>query len=195
MRAITAALGNRPALMNIILPLALLLISPIMPDLDKLLYKFSAESADEWRVQDDTVMGGESRGYFAVTDEGYGRFYGRVSLANNGGFSSIVHTLDTVRNASDHNAFILRLKGDGKAFTFRVKDDADHRYYYQATFPTTGSWQTVRLPFSELEAVHHGEKVDAPPYTGDSIFSLQLLIGNKRAQAFEFIFDRIGTAR
>jgi len=42
--------------------------------------------SNAWRVVDDGVMGGLSAGNFEIDKNGNGRFYGTVSLDNNGGF-------------------------------------------------------------------------------------------------------------
>ena len=39
-----------------------------------------------WQVIDDGVMGGRSKGNFAINEEGNAVFEGTVSLDNNGGF-------------------------------------------------------------------------------------------------------------
>ncbi len=51
-----------------------------------------------WRVVDDVVMGGRSSGSFSLSPEGYGVFAGRVSLENNGGFSSVRYEFDKIAN-------------------------------------------------------------------------------------------------
>lgn len=145
-----------------------------------------------WRVQDDVVMGGKSSGHFELTDEGHGRFHGEVSLANNGGFSSIIRALDEPVAVGDAEAFRLRIKGDGSTYTFRVKSDPEQRYYHEAAFATSGEWETVELPFAQMSAAYHGEPVDVPNYGGSPVTNLQLLIGNKRAEAFELLVDWVG---
>ena len=146
-----------------------------------------------WQVQDDVVMGGKSSGHFELTDEGHGRFHGEVSLANNGGFSSIIHAFDEPRDVGEAEAFRLRVRGDGATYTFRVKSDPGQRYYHEAEFATeAGEWRTVEVPFAEMRAVHHGEPVDAPNYDGAPVTNAQILIGNGRAEAFELVVDWVG---
>jgi NADH dehydrogenase [ubiquinone] 1 alpha subcomplex assembly factor 1 len=53
-----------------------------------LLYDFQSDSdLKNWNVVDDRVMGGQSLGNLEINAEGFGRYWGQVSLENNGGFS------------------------------------------------------------------------------------------------------------
>ena len=61
-----------------------------------LLFDFSTESdLNNWQVVDDVVMGGRSDGQFSLNEQGHGVFEGRVSLENNGGFSSVRHRFES----------------------------------------------------------------------------------------------------
>ena len=53
--------------------------------------EFGAGEADrlEWRIVNDGVMGGLSKGNISFTDGGTMVFKGNLSLENNGGFSSV----------------------------------------------------------------------------------------------------------
>ena len=81
-----------------------------------------------------------------------------------------------------------------QGYTPRVQSQAGQDYYCQASFPTTGEWETVRVPFADMSAVHHGEPVDAPNFSGGPVNELQLLIGNKQEESFELLIDRIAVA-
>lgn len=145
----------------------------------------------DWVIEDDTVMGGRSQGAREMNGQGHLRFSGHVSLENNGGFSSVRHTLKPPVEVSGLDKFVVRVKGDGKDYTLRVKTDPANDYYYQASFPTSKEWQLVEVPFSEMSAVHHGESVDVPDFSGGELTEVQLLIGNKKEQDFSVLVDRI----
>lgn len=53
--------------------------------------EFDRKEADSlgWRVVDDGVMGGLSKGKVQISKEGIMTFSGKLSLENNGGFSSL----------------------------------------------------------------------------------------------------------
>ena len=150
-----------------------------------------ATPQDVWEVQDDVVMGGRSSGHFTVTDDGHGRFHGTVSLENNGGFSSIQTFFDEPKDLGDAASFQLRVRGDGKDYTFRVQADPDQKHWHEFTFPTKVSeaWETIAIPFAAMEARYHGEPVDVPNYAGGRAAALQLLIGNGVAESFEIFLD------
>ncbi|MBB4078526.1 hypothetical protein GGR28_001139 [Lewinella aquimaris] len=147
--------------------------------------------ATAWQVEDDTVMGGRSAGKLEMTESGHARFYGHVSLENDGGFSSIRHELKPPVDVSGLQRFVVRLKGDGSSYTLRVKSDPSNDYYHQATFPTTGEWEQQAVAFADMEAVHHGEPVDVPNFSAGRVVEVQFLIGNKQEQDFEVLIDRI----
>lgn len=161
---------------------------------EKVLFAFTENTpTDAWTVQNDDVMGGRSTSDFTVTDGGHGRFTGHVSLENNGGFASVRYTFDEPQDLGDAASFQLRVRGDGKDYTFRVKADGDQNYYHQATFPTKviEEWETISIPFGSMTAVHHGEPVDVPNFQGGRVAAFQLLIGNGKEQDFAVELDAV----
>lgn len=150
--------------------------------------------ANAWNVEDDVVMGGRSSSQFTITEEGHGRFTGHVSLENNGGFASIRHQLETPQTLpEDASSFQLRIKGDGKDYTLRVKAKASQNYYHQATFPTSKveEWETIAIAFASMSAMRYGKVVDVPNYAGEQVTQIQLLIGNGKEQDFAVELDVI----
>ncbi len=85
----------------------------------------------------------------------------------------------------------LGLKGDGKPYQVRVEADRDDRHAYAFDFPTSGNWEVVVIPFDEMAAIRHGDRLDLPPYPGRTLSRLQLLFGNGRAESFQIEIDRI----
>lgn len=159
------------------------------------LYSFSEQGKGKWRIQDDVVMGGRSDSQLKITAENHAHFSGRVSLENDGGFCSIHQTVEKnpYLSAEKSVAFVLLLKGDGKDYNFRVRTP-NGRHSYGFTFPTEGGdkWETISIPFNSMEAEYHGESVEVPNYAGENILEMQLLIGNKKEEAFEIWIESIG---
>ena len=61
-----------------------------MSDSSTTIFDFNSDAnVSRWRVVDDVVMGGRSKGNLKINEEGNGEFYGAVSIENNGGFSSL----------------------------------------------------------------------------------------------------------
>lgn len=155
------------------------------------LFDFTAEAdVRPWRVVDDGVMGGRSSGGFRLNDEGHGVFAGRVSLENNGGFSSVRYRCPRTA-VEGATKVVLRVRGDGKSYQFRVKADADDYYSYVHTFETSGAWEEVEIPLADMHPAFRGRKLNQPNFDRDAIEEIALLIGNKRAETFELLIDKI----
>jgi len=157
----------------------------------EIIFDFSIKSGSRgWQVVDDAVMGGMSGGALAIDKDGHAVFEGVVSLENNGGFSSVRYGIGTIE-AGEHDRIVLMVKGDGKKYQFRVKRSRSDRHSYSYTFETTGDWQEVEIPFSQMTPTFRGYTPDIPNYPGDKIEEIGLLIGNKKAESFRLLIDRI----
>ncbi|MEB8346600.1 CIA30 family protein [Flavobacteriaceae bacterium KMM 6898] len=144
----------------------------------------------QWTVLDDVVMGGRSSGAISINSEGYGVFEGRVSLENNGGFSSVLYQMKTV-SVKGYSKCVIRLKGDEKNYQFRIKSKNEDYYSYIAKFSTTGQWQTLELTLKEMTPWFRGRSLDMPNYPVMTMESISILIGNKRAGDFMLEIDKI----
>jgi len=147
------------------------------------IYSFSESSSKDWFVVDDGVMGGLSRGNFKSSKEGTSVFWGTVSLENNGGFSSVRYR-QSPTDVSTFSKFILKIKGDGKDYQFRVKSSSKDYYSYVYTFPTSGEWQEVIIPFDQMIPSFRGRILDQPPFPGKACAEMAFLIANKKAESF-----------
>lgn len=158
----------------------------------KEIHNFSPESdTKKWRTVNDGVMGGISKSSLALTEAGHGRFSGHVSLANNGGFASI--QLNTaIQLAAEKTFILLRVKGDGKDYEFRLKGTSSQYQSYVHKFATTGDWETVKLPLSEFYPQVMGRKLTIQNFNFNSIEQLSFLIANGREEDFELLIDWIG---
>ena len=143
-----------------------------------------------WYIVDDGVMGGRSAGNLQINGEGHGVFYGDVSLENNGGFSSIRYRF-IQSDISNFNFCKITLKGDGKKYQFRAKSDKYDRYSYIFHFETSGEWETIKIPLSEMYPAFRGRKLNMPNYPSDMIEELSLMISNKKAESFKLQIDKI----
>lgn len=143
-----------------------------------------------WRTVDDVVMGGRSSGSFSLSPEGHGVFEGWVSLENNGGFSSVRYGFEKtpIKGCSK---IIIRLKGDGKNYQFRIKQDSDTYYSYIFPFTTSGEWQEIKIPLATMYPSFRGRKLDLPNFSHSTIEELAFLIGNKKPQNFKLLIDSI----
>lgn len=144
----------------------------------------------KWTVVDDIVMGGRSSGSFGLNEDGHGIFQGFVSLENNGGFSSVRYQFEKI-DVQTFTKIILKIKGDGKQFQFRIKANASDQYSYISTFSTTGDWQEVEIILKNMQPSYRGNKLDIPNFSKDHIEEIAFLIGNKNEEKFQLLIDKI----
>jgi len=154
---------------------------------------FDPESNAQWIIVNDGVMGGLSQGEFLRQQNGHGVFQGRVSLENNGGFSSVRCRIE--RKSISGAYFMLNLKGDGKKYQFRVKPDSDDRHSYIYQFETTGDWQELKIPMNQMIPRFRGNDLDLPNYKGDYLEEMAFLIANKEAEDFRLEIKQISVEK
>ena len=170
--------------------LIILMLAPFFMN-DFLLFDFNEKTNPrEWRIIDDVVMGGISDGKFKIDENGHGVFFGNVSTENNGGFSSVRYQMKT-KDISDFSKVSIRLKGDGKNYQFRIKDDINSYYSYITTFETSGEWETITLNLKDLYPSFRGQTLNLPNFNGDSLEEIVFLISNKKDESFELKLDKI----
>lgn len=156
-----------------------------------MIFDFNADSdIRNWQIVDDDVMGGRSNGRFYLHNEGYGVFEGAVSLENNGGFSSVRYRFDPI-NSEEYKKIVLRLKGDGKAYQFRLKADQNDPYSYIYSFNTSGKKETIEISLSAMVPSFRGRKLELPNYNRERIQEIAFLIGNKKAENFRLEISSI----
>lgn len=160
-------------------------------DYTPIIFDFNPDSnIQDWKIVNDIVMGGKSVSSFTVTPDGFGLFEGKISLENNGGFSSVSYRFKKIKVNKDRN-IIIKLKGDGKNYQVRIKDDSSHSYSYISPFATSGEWQEIKIPLKNLYPSFRGKKLDLPNFSHDSIEELVFLIGNKTPEKFSLLIDKI----
>lgn len=157
----------------------------------QLIFDFDRNTnVNDWRIIDDVVMGGRSNGKFTIDNDGNGVFSGIVSLDNYGGFSSVRYQFNKIKTTKDSRVTI-RLKGDGKEYQFRIKDNRNAYYSYITSFKTTGEWENIVVNLKDLYPSFRGRTLDAPNYDANSFEEIVFLIGNKKNEPFKLILDRI----
>ena len=156
-----------------------------------IIYDFQkSKTVDDWQVINDGVMGGLSKSEISLTKEGYAEFSGHVSLANNGGFASVRHTTK-IEVKPNHTQIVLRLKGDGKTYQFRLKNDINQPESYVKAFNTNGEWQTIKIDLADFSPQFRGRQLNMPNFNFDAIEEVRFLIANKKEQDFELLIDNI----
>jgi len=169
-----------------------LILIPIILLMNTLtIYNFTTVSSlKNWKIIDDIVMGGISSSSININKDGNGVFKGHVSLENNGGFSSLRHQISTV-DISGFNHFQIRVKGDGKNYQFRVKSSINESHSYKFKFSTNKEWQTIKIPFSDLQPTFRGRDLRMPNFPGLELQETAFLIANKTEEDFILEIDYI----
>jgi hypothetical protein len=145
---------------------------------------------ENWVIVDDVVMGGRSSGSFKLNAEGQGIFEGAISLENNGGFSSVRYRLEKIQ-IKEFTQIILKIKGDGKKYQFRIKSNSDDKQSYIFPFSTTGEWQEIQILLKDMYPSFRGRKLDQPNFSNNYMEEITFLIGNKKQEEFMLLINKI----
>jgi NADH dehydrogenase [ubiquinone] 1 alpha subcomplex assembly factor 1 len=156
-----------------------------------IIFDFSRKSSiQDWKIINDGVMGGKSAGTFQLNADGHAVFEGNISLKNSGGFSS-VHYRFGKTPVKNYTKIIVKLRGDGKEYQFRVKSNSDDYYSYVAPFRTSGEWQEIEIPLKDMYPSFRGRRLDLPNFSNDYIEEIAFLAGNKKQEDFKLLIDKI----
>jgi NADH dehydrogenase [ubiquinone] 1 alpha subcomplex assembly factor 1 len=117
------------------------------------LFSFAtADGVDGWRTQNDPVMGGVSTGELAWAD-GTLVFEGQLSLANGGGFASLVSPPFDASPWASSDGVRLDVVGDGRTYVLQLRGE-DARGGWTQPFATPADVAvTVRLAWDGFEPV------------------------------------------
>ena len=144
------------------------------------------EEIPRWIAINDNVMGGISQSRIELSPTATAIFSGQLSLENNGGFTSIRRRSDNY-NLDACTGVMLKVKGDGRTYQFRVKTDEQYDgIAYRTLFATdTHQWQTLTLPFTGFSASFRGKPVPgAPVLHPEQIRQIGFLLADKQPGSF-----------
>ncbi|WP_261887008.1 CIA30 family protein [Vibrio pomeroyi] len=144
-----------------------------------------ANEHKNWTATNDNVMGGISTGGF-VYDGGMSQFKGELSLENNGGFSSINRSVESLR--SEVGNVELMFVGDGRTYQLRLTTWKDgYRTNYKHNFETIKGEQLRKVfQLTDFQAVFRGRLLSgAPELKAQDIKKIGFLIADKQALPFE----------
>lgn len=148
-------------------------------------------SPDPWRAINDGVMGGISSGRMVQSGDKL-RFEGELSLEYNGGFASVRRLVDD--DLSEASGVRLRVRGDGRTYQFRLRQDSGFDgVAWRAEFTTSGDWQTVDLLFDEFVPVFRGRRVpQAGPVVPAAIRQVGFMLADKTPGPFALEISSVG---
>jgi len=129
----------------LLLPLGLRAYGPAQPD---------------WRIVNDTVMGGVSQSSALMLEEGLVRFAGILSLDNNGGFASL-RADDPTFAFPGRGTLVLKVRGDGRTYTadLRTARQRGGSSWKQPIQTTSGIVTEHRLPLEDFYATRFGRRI------------------------------------
>ena len=145
---------------------------------------------DKWGIVNDGVMGGISKSNIYLNEATNIIFAGIVSLENNGGFASIRRGFDG-NQLKGISKFLLRVKGDGNIFKFRLTMNGSYANY-SADFKTIkDQWMNVEIPLENFKPYYFGRSIRAPKLKVHRVNSLGILISDKQEGNFSLEIEHI----
>ena len=152
----------------------------------------SVKAHSEWRVVNDNVMGGQSKGGFSIEDS-FLIFSGDINTSG-GGFSSIRMTLDN--NALiDYKGVQVRLKTKDVNRVYRIiMEDKNLRsvtYRSPIELTSTENWQIVFIAFEDFKPSRRGQPLRAPIFEKSSPESIGFMLNDTFDGSFRLDIDYI----
>jgi monofunctional biosynthetic peptidoglycan transglycosylase len=146
-----------------------------------------------WMNVNDNVMGGVSTGQYGFTPEGELRFFGNLSLANNGGFAS-VRSRGPSLGIQQNDELWFRVRGDGRKYNLDLRVPSNRMAFtYRVTVQTKANqWQEFRVPMRIFRATSFGRVMaNAGPVNAASVNSVGFTISDKKPGPFQLDVDWI----
>ncbi len=153
-------------------------------------YQFGSEGCENcgWFVVVDGVMGGLSSGKIESNAEGM-RLSGSVSLANNGGFSSVRTRYERI-DLSTSTEVLIRYRSVGQSFAITLNN---YRRFWRPQFKaflpeTNGEWVERIIPFVDFKKMRFDSILGDGPSEKElaNIIRLGLISNDKKEGPFEF---------
>ena len=182
--------------------LATLLLVGTMPgqgdsqEVRRTVLEFVPETVASWFVVNDGVMGGVSSSRLRHLEGDVAVFEGELSLDNNGGFASIRTGVPEGALAGAASV-LLRVRGDGKRYQFRLRQDGNwDGVAYAAAFETIpGEWATVEIPLTVFQPTFRGFRPrNVRPLDPERVRQLGLMLTDKQVGGFRLEISAIGVA-
>ncbi|NRB50051.1 MAG: CIA30 family protein [Saprospiraceae bacterium] len=150
-------------------------------------------SAPGWQVINDGVMGGLSYGDVNFTSNSV-RFFGRVSLANNGGFASFRSPFGKI-DLSEFSSVRFRVRGEGIRCAFTLETDRRFwmpNYKHQLKLENEG-WEVLELSLADFKQYRLGRPTGRAllPETKGEIIRMGWITDEKKEGPFSLEIDYV----
>ncbi|WP_259367517.1 CIA30 family protein [Colwellia sp. MB02u-9] len=149
------------------------------------------QSLNSWRITNDGVMGGKSQGQISL-QANKAIFSGDISLANNGGFSSVFRPIEPLAKALE--TVTIDIEGDGLTYQLRLIVNLDgYRMAYKQSFDTVAGQQTqLSFTLADFQASFRGREIpNAPVLTSENIREVGFLVTSKVAGPFSLVITSV----
>ncbi|MEM9934992.1 MAG: CIA30 family protein [Bacteroidota bacterium] len=151
------------------------------------------KAGDNWYIINDGVMGGLSEGE-GVLEANSLRFYGNVSLKNNGGFSSLRAPYQEM-DLSGFETVEMRVRGKGQSFGFSMETSKLwFQPNYKVTFrPSPDEWEVMKFSLTDFNMYRIGQQMDQKISQDAlaSIIRIGFITNDKKEGPFELEIDYI----
>jgi monofunctional biosynthetic peptidoglycan transglycosylase len=143
-----------------------------------------------WYTVDDDVMGGMSSSTVDILEPNILAFSGTMSLANNGGFSSVRSEWQPL-DLRDYDGVLLSVYGDGKYYRLRIRSaTTGGDISYNAIFETTAnSWELIYIPFTDMVPTYRGFVMNVAELDTANIGSFGFMLSDKQPGEFDLQVD------
>lgn len=152
---------------------------------------FGSQKDKSWGVINDGVMGGMSKGTVSYTKESV-KLSGFISLANNGGFSSLKGPFQA-NDLSTFKEVTIRYRSEGIAFAMTLETDRRWfiPYFKHPLKSTSKEWTEITFPIKDFKKYNigraTGEKISQEDLS--KILRIGFISNEKQESNFNFEVD------
>lgn len=153
------------------------------------IFEFKDLKAQQYAIVNDGVMGGRSQSELTIQGN-VASYIGQVSLENNGGFASVrmIWPFDFDQINTPANTVVLKVKGDGKTYQFRLRtnrglDGAAYSYSFKTLKDQV---QTIFIPITDFVPTFRGRTLrNMPKLNFSDVQQMGVLISDKQKGLFK----------
>ncbi|MEM6965954.1 MAG: CIA30 family protein [Bacteroidota bacterium] len=148
---------------------------------------------ENWKIINDGVMGGLSKGQVTFNDNAL-TFKGKVSLANNGGFTSFKSPFESI-DLSEFEKVRMRVRGQGQTYglTLEVERIWYMPYFKKKFTPKSDDWEILEFSLADFEQYRIGRTTGKmlTKKELENILRVGIITDEKREGSFELEIDYI----
>ena len=160
----------------------ILLLLSMMISSSFYIWNASNNSASDWHVLTDRVMGGISTADMTMKKD-YATFSGSISPTDYKGFALMLFNCE-IEDVETYSKIVLNIRGDGKKYQLRLRDNYIDKHHYVHNFETTGEQQILELELSEFHPEYEGVRLKESFFDSDDIKQIAIYLGSNSSCNF-----------